>query len=117
PKQPSLKDDEQQVRALVKPKKVVTLLGGIISGKMIKQFLDYRSYSLATALGKALAQGKEVQNILPTRCLLPPTVATVQSVQNIAAKGFDQKIAFLQTPSGDTFELEIENEYMKLKYN
>lgn len=112
--QSSLQDDEQQVRALVKPKKVVTLLGGLVTGKTIKEFLDYRSYSVAIKLGKALVQSKNLPSILPTACLLPPTVATVRKVKKIASQGFDQKLAFLQTKSGDTVGLEIENEYMKL---
>lgn len=114
-RQSSLADDEKKVRASVKHKKVVTMLGGMVFGKIVKQFLTYNSYSLANNLGKALIQKESLSEILPTKCLLPPTLAKVVKVKKIDDDGFDQKVALLQTKKGEVFELKIKNEYMQLK--
>lgn len=123
PKQKTLELDEQAVRSVIPESEVVVMLGGGISGKQIKEMLDYSSYTTAIELGAAMEQGKQksknlAQNmpaLLPTKCLLEPVLCKVTQSTETEKGGFlHNEVVLVSVETGQTFNLMVENEYMEL---
>jgi len=115
PKQNDLNQDEKVVRKRVPKNEVVTLVGGMISVKLVRKRLNYGSFSKAINLGKALREKESFLSRLPTKCLVKPIKAEVVQATELSSQGFDEKQVKLATDRGEEFVLKIQNEYMELK--
>jgi len=116
PRQANLSADEARVRRLVPKGQVVTLIGGIVSTATIRRYLNYHSYTTAIKLGAALKKDRSLRQILPTPILLGPKKIKIQTIRPILSRGFDSKIVTM-TIDGQKAKLQVENEYLKLRFN
>jgi len=113
PQSPSLNVDEDTVRKLVPKGEVITMLGGMITGRTIQRFLGYKSYTVAIEIAKMLDKKKLEDSAFPTEMLMGPLACEVGNIAVKEKSGFSDKTVTLQSSVG-LVELEIENEFMKV---
>lgn len=109
----SLEADESTVRKLVPKGDVVTMLGGMITGKMIKEFLSYRSYSVAIEIAHSLSNSGKLSSVFPTPLLLGPLSGRILALEEKNSSGFNEKEIVFEHKRG-TGKITVENEYMQL---
>lgn len=105
--------DEKAIRPLVPAGEVVTVLGGGITGAMVKKYLQHQSFGLAMKMGTAITR-KGLLEFLAKPTLLQPKRVKVLTVTDVEAQGFSVKRVNLQVGKR-VWELEVENEFMSLR--